>query len=262
MRLRLTRRTAMRRPANGPGTTQAGATSERAGAPGVSAPRRSCCGPTGGTTRRATSPRGRLGRRAAPGAGDRAERTARLSEGTQHPPGARRDRLCRRVQNPARSRQAPPGSSAGREERPRRDPVAPCARAAGGRWRSSLASGSRRRPRLIRRSASNGPSLSATHASGFPRVLSVECPGPSAARTRAASAAERVVLPRAGRFSCDIGCLCSLRHSSAPPSPSPGPQVSRLRAAQAVAAPLAPYTETIPDTQVTFDMVPVPAGTF
>ena len=36
----------------------------------------------------------------------------------------------------------------------------------------------------------------------------------------------------------------------------------RLRAAQAVATPLAPYTETIPETQVTFDMVPVPAGTF
>ena len=36
----------------------------------------------------------------------------------------------------------------------------------------------------------------------------------------------------------------------------------RARAAQAVATPLAPYTETIPDTQVTFDMVPVPAGTF
>jgi formylglycine-generating enzyme required for sulfatase activity len=36
----------------------------------------------------------------------------------------------------------------------------------------------------------------------------------------------------------------------------------RLRAAQAVATPLAPYTETIPETQVAFDMVPVPAGTF
>jgi formylglycine-generating enzyme required for sulfatase activity len=36
----------------------------------------------------------------------------------------------------------------------------------------------------------------------------------------------------------------------------------RLRAAQAVATPLAPYTETIPETQVTFDLVPVPAGTF
>jgi formylglycine-generating enzyme required for sulfatase activity len=36
----------------------------------------------------------------------------------------------------------------------------------------------------------------------------------------------------------------------------------RVRAAQAVATPLAPYTETIPETQVAFDMVPVAAGTF
>jgi formylglycine-generating enzyme required for sulfatase activity len=36
----------------------------------------------------------------------------------------------------------------------------------------------------------------------------------------------------------------------------------RVRAAQAVATPLAPYTETIPETQMAFDMVPVPAGTF
>lgn len=37
-----------------------------------------------------------------------------------------------------------------------------------------------------------------------------------------------------------------------------------VRAAQAVASPpaSAPYTETIPDTKVSFDMVPVPAGTF
>ena len=31
---------------------------------------------------------------------------------------------------------------------------------------------------------------------------------------------------------------------------------------QAVAAPAAPYTETIPDTGVSFDMVPIPAGSF
>jgi formylglycine-generating enzyme required for sulfatase activity len=31
---------------------------------------------------------------------------------------------------------------------------------------------------------------------------------------------------------------------------------------QAVAAPPAPYTETIPDTKISFDMVPIPAGTF
>ncbi len=37
-----------------------------------------------------------------------------------------------------------------------------------------------------------------------------------------------------------------------------------LRAAQAVAAPpvLAPYTETIPDTKVSFEMVPLRAGAF
>jgi formylglycine-generating enzyme required for sulfatase activity len=37
-----------------------------------------------------------------------------------------------------------------------------------------------------------------------------------------------------------------------------------LTAAQGAAAPaaLAPYTETIPDTKIAFDMVPVPAGTF
>ena len=40
------------------------------------------------------------------------------------------------------------------------------------------------------------------------------------------------------------------------------PAGARVGAFQAVAAPLAPYTETIPDTKVTFDMVPVPAGSF
>jgi formylglycine-generating enzyme required for sulfatase activity len=39
------------------------------------------------------------------------------------------------------------------------------------------------------------------------------------------------------------------------------PASRRVGAFQA-AATLAPYTETIPDTKVTFDMVPVPAGTF
>ena len=38
------------------------------------------------------------------------------------------------------------------------------------------------------------------------------------------------------------------------------PAGARVGAFQAVAAPLAPYTETIPDTKVTFDMVPDSRG--
>jgi formylglycine-generating enzyme required for sulfatase activity len=35
-----------------------------------------------------------------------------------------------------------------------------------------------------------------------------------------------------------------------------------LQAAQAAAASVAPYTETIPDTKITFEMIPIPAGAF
>ncbi len=50
---------------------------------------------------------------------------------------------------------------------------------------------------------------------------------------------------------------CLLGVISAPAVPaSPAPR------SQAAAAKLEPYTETIPDTKVTFDMVPVPGGTF
>jgi formylglycine-generating enzyme required for sulfatase activity len=40
------------------------------------------------------------------------------------------------------------------------------------------------------------------------------------------------------------------------------PTGARVSAFQAVAAPASPYTETIPDTKVSFEMVPVPAGSF
>jgi formylglycine-generating enzyme required for sulfatase activity len=45
---------------------------------------------------------------------------------------------------------------------------------------------------------------------------------------------------------------------------SPAPLAGLEAASQAAAAPagLAPYTETIPNTKITFDMVPIPAGTF
>jgi formylglycine-generating enzyme required for sulfatase activity len=50
-----------------------------------------------------------------------------------------------------------------------------------------------------------------------------------------------------------LGCAAALAGSRDPPV-----------AAQGAAAPsaLAPYTETIPDTKISFDMVPIPAGTF
>src|SRR5687767_3701934 len=48
------------------------------------------------------------------------------------------------------------------------------------------------------------------------------------------------------------------RPAAAPRSAGPAP----LAGAQAAGAAVAPYTETIPGTAVSFDMVPVPGGTF
>jgi formylglycine-generating enzyme required for sulfatase activity len=46
------------------------------------------------------------------------------------------------------------------------------------------------------------------------------------------------------------------------PAPLAGSKVEAASQAAAAPAGLAPYTETIPNTKVTFDMVPIPAGSF
>lgn len=67
---------------------------------------------------------------------------------------------------------------------------------------------------------------------------------------------------RARPFVLAVGAGAALLIASSSPAPLAGIDVEA--AAQAVAAPadLAPYTETLPNTEITFDMVPIPAGTF